>query len=98
LLTKYKCSAKKIFTKTSLPEFNNGLSYPGCGAIVQQNRHRRSSDDKFDATPFLVGGRTSSPGFAPWHASLSLNIEYDEERQEICGGSLISQRAVLTGK
>lgn len=45
--------------------------------------------------PLVVFGQSASPGSFPWHVALYNAVE--EEHEFWCGGSLISQFAVLTG-
>jgi Trypsin len=81
-----------LILKLSSPiEFHQGLSFPGCGTNVHHQ-----SDDNLKATAFLINGSDSPQGSAPWHASLSLKSSY-QHKDEYCGGSLISLKAVLTG-
>jgi hypothetical protein len=80
-----------VHSSTYLPEFHQGLSFPGCGTIVHQ------SNDNLKGIPFLINASKSPQGFAPWHASLSVD-SYHQKLDDNCGGSLISPKAVLTGK
>jgi len=47
---------------------------------------------------YIVGGEAANEGQHPWHASISTKFGIaDLERYDFCGGTLISNRAVLTG-
>jgi len=66
---------------------------------VKKRKSRRPSRATGEVAHFIVGGEAADEGQHPWHASISTNFRIEDlERYDFCGGTLISNRAVLTGK
>jgi len=68
-------------------DFGGKSSFRGCGLRGSDTILRRRRED----TDFIHGGTEVADKQHPWHAALTVNDEI------ICGGTLISKTAVLTG-
>jgi len=94
-----KLKANKFLACEVFPE--SGYSFAGCGQLFPSGirRGRRSAqddDEKPSSIALVTNGRPANIESYPWHASLSY-ISGRQKSEDVCGGSLISPRVVLTG-
>ncbi|XP_059468294.1 enteropeptidase-like [Neocloeon triangulifer] len=79
-------------------QFKTGLSYPDCGKVqIAQNiarRRTRSTDDQ-RPTGLVFGGVNDQKGATPWHVSINVHGKRGIYT-DACGGTLISNTAILT--
>ncbi|CAB3372954.1 Hypothetical predicted protein [Cloeon dipterum] len=91
-----------VLTLTSIPKpmkelaIAGKLSFPDCGVkSLRQKRdtssYSESSEEIEDATQLVGNGYNAKPDGHPWHAKI-----IDLWNNNICGGTLISRKTVLT--
>ncbi|XP_065335645.1 transmembrane protease serine 9-like isoform X3 [Cloeon dipterum] len=82
----------KLATKI---EFGAEESYEGCGKVTWTRRRGRRRRD--DLPISLMHHGTNAPiEENPWHVSLTINFPTTDPLFDICGGTLVSKRVIVT--
>ncbi|XP_065345912.1 uncharacterized protein LOC135943351 isoform X2 [Cloeon dipterum] len=75
-------------------DFGRGESYAGCGEVAQDKTRGRERRDT--AVGFIHHGTNAPIEQNPWHASLSINFPTTDSLYDLCGGTLVSKRVIVT--
>ncbi|XP_065335648.1 uncharacterized protein LOC135936674 isoform X6 [Cloeon dipterum] len=76
-------------------EFGAKESYEGCGKVAWTRRGGRQRRDGLPI-PLLHHGTNAPIEENPWHVSLTINFPTTEPLFDICGGTLVSKRVIVT--
>ncbi|CAB3369679.1 Hypothetical predicted protein [Cloeon dipterum] len=76
-------------------EFGAGESFEGCGKVVWERRRGRQRRNDVPIVN-LHHGKNAPIEENPWHVSLTINLPTTEPLFDICGGTLVSKRVIVT--
>ncbi|CAB3372658.1 Hypothetical predicted protein [Cloeon dipterum] len=76
-------------------DFGTGESYAGCGEVAQDKSRGRERRDTA-VVGFIHQGTDAPIEQNPWHASLSVHFPTTDSLYDICGGTLVSKRVIVT--